>query len=225
MLKSLTIGAALLVSFAAIATPATAAPASPPNDKPATAAPAPPPNDKMVIDVVAANGSGCPSNTAEVTVAPDSTAFTVTYSQFTAQVGPGAKPTDFRKNCQLGLNVHVPHGYTYAIAGTDYRGFAHLAAGAFASETAFYYFQGEPQTTRIRHNFTGYTDGDWQRTDTVGIASLSFLRCGDERYLNVNTELRVSGGWSNLSKNTSFLTMDSTDGRIDTVYHVAWEKC
>ena len=212
MLKALAAGAVMLASLAATAVPA-------------AAAPAPPRDDKMIIDVVAANGSGCPWGTAQVTPSLDNTAFTVTYSQFTAQVGPDAKPTDFRKNCQLALNVHVPQGYTYAISGTDYRGFAHLEAGASGSETAFYYFQGEPQTTRIQHNFAGYADGVWQRTDAVGISSLSYLRCGEQRYLNVNTELRVSGGWSNTRRTTSFLTMDSTDGRIDTVYHVAWKKC
>jgi len=212
MLKALATSAAVLASLVATAAPA-------------TAAPAPQPTDRMVIDVVAANGSGCPFGTAEVTPSPDNTAFTVTYSQFTAQVGGGARSTDFRANCQLGLNVHVPDGYTYAISGTDYRGFAHLERGAYGSETAYYYFQGERRTTKIRHNFTGYTDGDWQRTDTIGISSLSFLPCGEERYLNVNTELRVNGGWSNTRNSTSFLTMDSTDGRIDTVFHVAWRAC
>ena len=122
-------------------------------------------------------------------------------------------------------DVHVPQGFTYAVAGADYRGFAHLERGASASETANYYFQGEPQTTRIRHGFTGPSDGDWQRTDTVGVSSLSFLPCGEQRYLNVNTELRVNRGWSDTRNTTSFLTMDSTDGSIDTVYHVAWKHC
>ena len=54
---------------------------------------------------------------------------------------------------------------------------------------------------------------------------MAYLPCGEERYLNVNTELRVSGGWSNTKKTTSMLTMDSTDGNLDTVYHVAWKKC
>jgi hypothetical protein len=212
MLKTLaTTGFALLASLAA-----TGAPAS--------AAPSPVPADDMVIDVAAANGTGCPRGTADVTMAPDNKAFTVTYSAFTAQTGPGTKPTDFRKNCQLALNMHVPQGYTFAIAGADYRGYAHLARGAVGSESANYYFQGERQTTRIQHNFTGPADSDWQRTDSVGIASLSFLPCGEERYLNVNTELRVNRGQSS-PRATSFLTMDSTDGRIDTVYHVAWKKC
>ncbi|GAA4587909.1 hypothetical protein BJY16_008378 [Actinoplanes octamycinicus] len=186
--------------------------------------PAPPPLDKMVIDVVATNGSGCPDKTAKVQVSPDNTAFTVTYSDFVAQVGPDAGPTDFRKNCQMALNVHVPQGYTYAVAGADYRGFGHLEAGATGSETAFYYFQGESHTTRIRHDFKGWMDTDWQHTDRVEVGSLSFLPCGEQRYLNVNTELRVNAGTSS-RKTTSFLTMDSTDASLQTVYHVSWLKC
>jgi hypothetical protein len=211
MLKTLAIGAS---AFAALLSAA-----------PAQAAPAAGPSDDMVIDVVSANGSGCPWGTADVSVSPDSKAFTVTYSAFTAQVGVGAKPIDFRKNCQLGLNVHVPQGFTYAIARTDYRGFAHLERGASATQTSFYYFQGERQTSKIRHAFTGPLDGDWQRSDSVGISSLAFHPCGEERNLNVNTELRVNSGWSNTKKTTSMLTMDSTDGNLDTVYHLAWKKC
>jgi hypothetical protein len=211
MLKALATGVTLLASLAATGAPASAAPASGPADD-------------MVIDVAAANGTGCPAGSAQVTMSPDNKAFTVTYSQFTAQTGPGTKPTDFRKNCQLALNMHVPQGFTFAIAGADYRGYAHLEHGASGTETANYYFQGEAQSTRIQHNFTGPADNDWEHTDSVGIASLSFLPCGEERYLNVNTELRVARGSSSPTA-TSFLTMDSTDGRIDTTYHVAWKKC
>ena len=211
MLKTLATGFSLLAALAVTSAPASASFKSLPDDS-------------MVIDVVAANGSGCPAGSADVTVSPDNKAFTVTYSEFTAQAGAGTKPTDFRKNCQLALNVHVPQGYTFAIAGADYRGYAHLERGATGTESANYYFQGESQSTRIRHDFTGPLDSDWTRTDQVGIQSLSFRPCGAQRYLNVNTELRVSRGWSN-PKSTSFMTMDSTDGRIDTVYHIAWKKC
>jgi hypothetical protein len=211
MLKMLATGAALLASLATTAAPA-------------TAAPAPVPRDRMTIDVVSANGSGCPRGTAAVSVSPDNKAFTVSYSEFTAQAGAGAPPTAFRKNCQLGLNVHVPQGYTYAIASIDYRGYAHLQRGSSATQNAYYYFQGKPQTGRIRHHFTGPADSDWQRTDNIGISSLTYLPCGERRYFNVNTELRVNAGWSN-KKTTSFLTMDSTDGNLDTRYHVAWKEC
>ena len=96
----------------------------------------PPPPDKIVIDVVTVNGSGCPANTAAVAVAANNTAFTVTYSNYLARVGPGSGATDFVKNCQLNLRVHVPQGFTYAIAEADYRGYAHLEPGATGQEQA-----------------------------------------------------------------------------------------
>src|SRR5690348_5770864 len=110
----------------------------------------PPPPDKIVIDVVTVNGSGCPANTAAVAVSPDNTAFTVTYSKYLAQVGIGATATDFRKNCQLNLAVHVPSGFTFAIAEADYRGFASLQKGAVGTERANYYFRDSRRPPRSR---------------------------------------------------------------------------
>lgn len=183
-----------------------------------------PPPEHMTIEVVSANGSGCPEGSAEVSVSPDNKAFTVAYSEFVAQVGPEAKALDFRKQCQLALNVNVPEGYTYAVARADYRGYARLEEGASATETAFYYFQGMSRTTQSRHQFQGFMDREWQITDQVEVESLSFLPCGDKRYLNVNTELKVHAGWSPKTT-TSFMTMDSSDGDLATIYRVSWMKC
>jgi hypothetical protein len=184
-----------------------------------------PPPDKIVIDIVTVNGSGCPAGTAAVAVSPDNTAFTVTYSAFLAQVGVGAKPTDFRKNCQLNLLVHVPQGFTYAVAETDYRGFAHLETGANGMERANYYFQGDAQTTPISHSLNGTYDDDWQFTDKNDVAQLVWLPCGETRNFNINAELRVNAGTSDPKKTTSFIAMDSTDGSITTTYHFAWKQC
>ncbi|GHF28886.1 hypothetical protein GCM10010218_07550 [Streptomyces mashuensis] len=184
-----------------------------------------PPPDKIVIEVATVNGSGCRAGTAAVAVSPDNTAFTVTYSDYLAQVGVGSKPTDFRKNCQLNLNVHVPQGFTYAIAAADYRGFAKLEAGATGTEKASYYFQGSPVTTPSAHTFTGAYADNWQITDSVPVAALVWHPCGELRNFNINTELRVNAGTSDPSKTTSFMTMDSTDGSIRTTYHLAWKEC
>lgn len=210
MRKILTAAAMLLASLAVPASPASASP---------------PPPDKMVLDIVGVNGSGCPMGTAGVQVSPDNTAITVTYSNYLAQVGVGAGPLDFRKNCQIAMNVHVPQGFTYAIAKVDYRGFMHLEPGSSGYEAANYYFQGESQNARVQHNFAGPRDGDWATTDVAGIASLSFMPCGEWRNLNVNTELRVYAGWSDTHTKTSMLTMDSTDTSLTTIYHLAWKHC
>jgi uncharacterized protein DUF4360 len=184
-----------------------------------------PPPDKIVIDLVTVNGSGCPEGTAAVAVSPDNTAFTVTYSAYTAQVGLGALATDWRKNCQLNLIVHVPSGYTYAIASTDYRGFAALEPGSSAVQKAGYYFQGSPSTTFFAHNFTSPLIDNWTTTDVTEVNDLVWAPCGTLRNFNVNTELQVDKGTSNVKTATSSITMDSTDLEFSTTYHFAWQEC
>ncbi|MFG2620136.1 DUF4360 domain-containing protein [Streptomyces sp. NPDC048507] len=182
------------------------------------------PPDKIVIELATVNGSGCREGTAQVAVAPDNTAFTVTYSEYAAQVGPGAPPTGFRKNCQLNLRVHVPNGFTYAIVQADYRGFAYLQPGASGVERASYYFQGMPQTAQRTHTFNGPLDDNWQTSDKTEYADLVWAPCGEKRNFNINTELRVSGATSSPNA-TSFMAMDSTDASVNTLYHLAWATC
>ncbi len=184
-----------------------------------------PPPGRITIDVVTVNGSGCRPGTAAVATAPDNTAFTVTYSEYLAQVGVGAEPTDFRKNCQLNILVHVPQGFTYAIAKADYRGFAHLVSGATATQRANYYFAGDAATARVAHPFRGPLSDNWQTTDATPVAELVWSPCGMNRNLNINTDLRVAAGTSNPNHTTSFITMDSTDGSVKTIYHFAWKRC
>ncbi|MEU2419464.1 DUF4360 domain-containing protein [Streptomyces sp. NPDC007851] len=183
-----------------------------------------PPPDKIVINVATVNGSGCPAGTTAVAVSEDNEAFTVTYSAYLAQAGGNSDPTAFRRNCQLNLVVHVPGGFTYAIASADYRGFASLQQGATGTQRASYYFQGSSNTAAASHPFSGPYNDNWQATDTTDWAQLVWAPCGVQRNFNINTELRVNAGSANPGK-VSFMTMDSTDGDISTVYHLAWKHC
>jgi hypothetical protein len=200
MLKALAAGAALL---AAATTPA------------AASAPAPPP--KVTIGVVAANGSGCPEGSFTKRVSRGTTTFTLENNSYTASVGVSAGPLDARKNCQLAFDVRVPRGYTYALADIGYRGHVHLAAGASGSQSASFYFSGMSQTTRTRHDLSVPRRGVWQHRDKL--SPLLFLPCGDQRYLQVNTDLRVNAGRSG-PKTTSWLSMDSI-----SVYRIALKRC
>ena len=187
-------------------------------------APADAPPGVITVTPVTVNGSGCPAGTAATAVAADNTAFTVTYSNYLAQVGAGAAPTDLRKNCQLALDIHVPQGFTYAIAEADYRGFASLESGATGTERANYYFQGTSPTARVSHDFAGPMSDDWETTDSTAVAALVWAPCGVDRLLNVDTELHVAMGSSDPTT-TSFMEMDSTDGSIHTTYHFEWKTC
>ncbi|MFR9798267.1 DUF4360 domain-containing protein [Streptomyces sp. MS06] len=214
MASGLLLGGALAALLATTAAPA---------HQPSSAFTDPPP-DKIVIKVATVNGSGCPQGTAAVAVSEDNTAFTVTYSEYLAQAGGGSSPTAFRKNCQLNLIVHVPQGFTYAVASADYRGFAALQPGASGMQRASYYFQGSPNTVYRNHPVSGPYNDNWQATDETDWAQLVWAPCGVQRNFNINTELRVSAG-STAPDKVSFMTMDSTDGDISTVYHLAWKEC
>jgi len=184
-----------------------------------------PPQDKITIGLNTVNGSGCPDGTTAVAMNADNTAFTVTYSDYLAQTGVGSSATDFRKNCQLSLRINVPQGFTYAIAKADYRGFAMLEKGATAMQRANYYFMGESATSFSSHTFKGPFVDDWMTTDQTEHADMVYAPCGEQRNLNINTELRVYGGSSDTTKTTSFITMDSTDTSASTIYHFSWKQC
>ncbi len=183
-----------------------------------------PPTDHIVIDVITVNGTGCPPNTAAVTMSPDNTEFTISYSAYTAQVGVGASSIDFRKNCNLNLLVHVPSGFTYEIASVKYRGVASLAAGATGLVRETFFFQGQTPFPFPARRFSGSFSGDWEFTDNVTETTTPPL-CGPLRNLNINTELRVDIGTSDPTTTTSFITMDSIDGAITTTYRFQWRRC
>ncbi|MFG2750527.1 DUF4360 domain-containing protein [Streptomyces xanthophaeus] len=205
-------GSATVLLFTAFAPPAGAA------------APAPAPSGQITVDVATVNGSGCRPGSAAVAVAPDNTAFTVTYSEYIAQAGGAAPPVDARKNCLLSLVVNVPQGYTYAVSKVDYRGFGSLQPGAVGTQKASYYFQGMSQTAYRTHKFQGALDDNWQATDETGIEALVFAPCGEKRNFNINTELRAETGTSDATK-TSFMALDSTDGSFNSKYHFSWKEC
>ncbi|WP_439380611.1 DUF4360 domain-containing protein [Amycolatopsis lexingtonensis] len=191
-----------------------------PVESPATSAPA----EKITLDIKTINGSGCPAGTATASadVAADNTSFTVRYTNFTAKAGGGAPALEGRKNCQINVLVHVPQGFTYAIAEADYRGYAHIESGASALEQANYYFTGTAPTARVRHTFPGPFHGVWRASDVTEVEELVFAPCGESRNLNINAELRADAGTSG---GGSFIEMDSEHASVDTIYHFAWKTC
>ena len=183
-----------------------------------------PPADRIVLDVQSVNGSGCPPGTASISVLPDNTGFRVAYRDFVARAGGSAAPTDFRKNCQLSLLVHVPQGFTFAIASAEYRGRARLESGASALQRTNYYFQGSPDNHYADHTFAGPLSAIWETRDVTPVHELVYAPCGEYRGLNVNTELRVDEGGQNANK-TSSMSMRSSEGNVDTIYNFHWKHC
>jgi hypothetical protein len=208
MVKLLTVSCAALFSCLAIA-PASAR----------AAAPAQPP-PQFTVHLVSTAGSGCPHGSTAVSEASD-TIFTVTYDQYIATAGGGAGPADFRKNCQLNVDVGVPAGWTYGIAAVDYRGYAHLGNGARGALTASYYYAGLSGTYRQHHPLYGPADTDYQFSDQAPL--VAYAPCRFHTTLNINTALNVYRGTDPSFFN--LLTVDSTDVNMTTIYQLTFRQC
>jgi hypothetical protein len=179
-----------------------------------------PPTAPVTVDVNTVNGSGCPAGTATVRMLSDNSGFRVAYRDFVARDGGNAAPTDIRQNCQVNVTIHIPQGFTYAIASADYRGQASLQNGASALHRTNYYFQGSSDNNVFDHVFAGPFRGTWRSSDSTPFTELVFAPCGVDRSLNINTELRV-----NSPVGASWISMRSSDGDVDTIAHFSWKQC
>ncbi|MEU8658847.1 DUF4360 domain-containing protein, partial [Actinoplanes philippinensis] len=186
-------------------------PAAPP---PPAAAPA------NTVVVIAASGSGCAPGTASVVGNGDNTGFRVRYRDFVAEAGGGAAVIERRKNCQLGVLVTIPDGWTIAIASANYRGKAVLRSGATALQRTSYYWQGTSATERKDVTFTGPLNGLWTTWDVAPV--LTYAECGSQSVLNVNTELRIDAG---SSSGTSTMSMNASDGDVETLFNYSLASC
>jgi hypothetical protein len=178
----------------------------------------PPPAELLAINSAVANGSGCKPGTYDIDVLPDNTGFRITFRAFKAQVGGGAPVTDFRKNCQLGMYVVPPSGYTYAIARIGSRGSDELARGAQGVHRTLHYYAGSSTTGWRVHNFQGPSNDEWQIVDEIAPPDRIWVPCSEQRHLNANSELRVQRGTSDPATISS-MTLDSM------TYRIAWRRC
>jgi hypothetical protein len=208
MVKLLAVSCAALFACLAIA-PASARAAVPDQSPP-----------HFTVHLVSVAGSGCPQGSTGVSEASD-TIFTVTYDQYIATAGGGASPTEFRKNCQLNVDVGVPAGWTYGIAAVNYRGYAHLGSGAYGSLAASYYYAGVSGTYRQNHSLYGPTDNDYEFDDQAPL--VVYAPCRFHTTLNINTALKVYRGTDPSFFN--LLTVDSSDVNMTTIYQLTFRQC
>jgi len=177
----------------------------------------------VTIRSITHNGSGCPIGSVAQNIASDNKAFTLTFSDYIAEVGPDVSLKESRKNCQLTIDLQFPQGYQFAVATFDYRGYASLDRGVEGTQKSSYYFQGMGKTGSFSTTYRGVKDGDFQFRDTVPMESVIWSPCGASRALNINTQVRVSNR-SN-SRGRGLMTIDSIDGAVVHKYGLMWRRC
>lgn len=171
---------------------------------------------RVSIEVASVNGSGCPNGQAGVLLSEDRESFLLTTPAYFAVAGSEAAPTDFRKNCQISLQVNKPARWTYAVGSVESTGFAYLRRNATGVSRIGLYFQGESETTDLSNTFEGPSSEVWETTDRVD--QLNFAPCDAERNLNISTEVRVTPNATGSA--TNLMVRDP-----ETQFELVWRRC
>jgi hypothetical protein len=176
---------------------------------------------------VTANGTGCLPGSWEAAISPDGKAFTVTFSAYEAVVEPGQSFSI--KDCNIGIDLRSPQGLSYSVGSFHYQGYTILdKPGMSATQTAKYYFQGNPLPAREnRSTLTGPYDNSYIFSDQIGIVDLVWSPCGATRRLNALTRLQVRN--NSRKTGTGYTNTAAVDATVDTkfrfVFGLNWRRC
>jgi hypothetical protein len=180
------------------------------------------PNEVTISDV-RFGGSGCPDGSVSASLSPDYQALTLIFDEYMAEVGPEVATSKKRLFCHIVMQLHFPAGFSYSLVDLTYQGFASLDAGLTATQKSTYFFQGDMKDDRYSFNtrLYGQMDGDYVRTDSLGL--LSWSSCDKKRGLNIVTSVQLDNKYNR--KGTGMITLDSVDGQVTERYGLRWRKC
>lgn len=170
------------------------------------------------IDSVTTEGKGCPAGSAVVSLSADATLFTVIFSSFSVEIGPGVAKRFAQRRCKVHVKLTVPKGWAYALESVDFRGYANLDAGVAAIRRAKYHISGETPEKVVSADLVGDRDDDYFVRD-LGDDEGYWSNCGKGKNLKIVTELDLT---STNPAGRGLFTVDSVDGET---YHLAWKRC
>lgn len=164
-------------------------------------------------------GTGCPANSASITLSPDQSSLSILFDQYVVEAGNGRQFD--RKSCNIAIPVRVPNGYSISVFQVDYRGFNSLPSGARATFNVDYFFAGG-RGVRQSKSFFGPSANLYELTDHLAAEAVVWSACGADTNLRVNTNMFVQ---TNRRGELAMSTVDSADVTAGLVYHIAWRRC
>jgi hypothetical protein len=179
--------------------------------------------DRVGISSLTHGGSGCPVDSVGASFSPDFQYLTLIFDAYAAEIGQNVEAPKKRLFCQLVMQIDFPAGLSFALVDLTYRGYADLDPGINAAQTSNYYFQGfkKDEQYAFKTHIYGPFNGDYDRTDTLGL--LSWSPCHEKRGLNIVTSVQLENKRN--KKGSGLITLDSIDSQVVEKYGIRWRRC
>ncbi len=175
------------------------------------------------INNIRSNGTGCPLGTVAVNISEDQQAFTLTFSEFFAEVSPSLGIQTQRKACKVIFDTEQDPGWEYAIFAVTYRGFAALDPGVRGEQDLR--FGGIGKQARTTMELTGPYDDNYINAQEVPVSSLKWSGCNNGNKLRdftIDAALTLQAPDTNTQ---GLFTVDTVDGEVRQEYEVLWREC
>jgi hypothetical protein len=175
------------------------------------------------INNIRSNGTGCPLGTVAVNISPDQQAFTLTFSEFFAEVSPILGVQTQRKDCRVVFDTEQEPGWEYTIFAVTYRGFAALDAGVRGAQDLTFGTIGKKSRTTM--NLVGPYDDNYINSQEVPVSTLKWSGCNNG---NKQKDFTIDAALTLQAPDTStqgLFTVDTVDGEVRQEYEVIWREC
>jgi hypothetical protein len=167
-------------------------------------------DSKVEIMGATYGGSGCPAQSASVSVSPDGQELSILFDKFSAL---GRDPNQSRKSCNLSIPIKVPQGFQISLYDADYRGY--VAPATKGTLRAEYFFAGSRGPV-FQRTFNG--ESNYNVRDSLATVADVWSACGDSTNMRVNASMAARG--------QGIATVDSFDlAHRGLVYHIKYRGC
>ncbi len=175
------------------------------------------------------SGSGCGAATATAIVTADGQTMSVLFDHYSAEIGTGSENPQMRtmmKNCNVMIDVNVPAGMQYAIAQTDYRGFAALPATAYGYHRFTQVVPGVSMPSLREAQLRGPQAQNYSVTVVQKPGREVYSKCNNpSQTINLLSELMVSYLPNTTDKTMAQINLDSTDTGVNSSFKFIWRTC
>lgn len=171
-------------------------------------------------------GKACNPNTVAIDIASDQRAFTVTFSEFIAELSATTNRPQEQQSCRLSFDTEHGQGWEYTIVGVIFRGAAYLDSGVQGEQEVRFGTRGKDVITRMQ--LVGPYNDNYQNASEVNPAGRKWSGCkgksGQHRSKDFTIDAKILLR-SKLENVQGLFTVDSVDGEVSQTYQLAWRPC